>query len=147
MRHLFCVIRIGEPALYRYGTPTPMHLGARKRPRHHKAVRATGTHSRQAGNHDYDEHIRKAPDTPAGALIITSGRGIPATDEAQAHRREACMRAAAQTETHHGAKQAGHNEKDSKSQFQATRRSDLPHSHNKQMQSYRLTTPMEARQL
>ena len=87
-------------------------------------------------------HLRS--DTYAGRLqhdlaivteLIIEYTDARATDEAMGRRREACMRAAAQTETHHRTKRVEHNEPDSKSQIQATHPSDLSYSYNKQMQS------------
>ena len=98
MRHFFCVIRIGEPALRGCGKPTLIGSHAHNRPRHRGVARAIGAHSQQAGNHDYGDNNQKTPTHPTRALTITSGTGIPATDEAAARRRAACTRATTQKE-------------------------------------------------
>ena len=58
MRHFFCVIRIGEPALRGCGKPSLIGSHARNRPRHQGAARAIVAQSQRSGSDHFANQKR-----------------------------------------------------------------------------------------
>lgn len=67
MRHFFCVIRIGEPALRGCGTPTLIGSHAQNRPRRHRAARAIVDRSSQLGSDHFADQKRTTIVVPSSA--------------------------------------------------------------------------------